>query len=75
MAKVAGYGCWRSPISAEVVTAAQVGLAQPMLDHDVVYWLETRPEEAGRTRPGAPAAPWHRHRSDAAALQRPYPGP
>ncbi len=49
MAKVAGYGCWKSPIGAEVVTAAQVGLAQPMLDHEVVYWLETRPEEAGRT--------------------------
>ncbi len=49
MAKVAGYGCWTSPISAELVTRAQVGLAQPMLDRGVAWWLEVRPEEGGRT--------------------------
>jgi dipeptidyl aminopeptidase/acylaminoacyl peptidase len=49
MAKIAGYGCWASPITAELVTAAQVGLAQPTLDREVAYWLETRPEEGGRT--------------------------
>ena len=32
MTKVAGYGCWASPITPELVTAAQVGLAQPTLD-------------------------------------------
>jgi dipeptidyl aminopeptidase/acylaminoacyl peptidase len=49
MARVAGYGCWTSPISADLVTAAQVGLAQPTLDRGRAYWLETRPEEGGRT--------------------------
>jgi dipeptidyl aminopeptidase/acylaminoacyl peptidase len=49
MAKIAGYGCWASPISADLVTAAQVGLAQPFLDREVAYWLEVRPEEGGRT--------------------------
>ncbi len=49
MARVAGYGCWASPISADLVTAAQVGLAQPWLDRETAYWLETRPEEGGRT--------------------------
>ncbi len=49
MAKVAGYGCWASPISAGLVTRAQVGLAQPMLDRGVAWWLEVRPEEGGRS--------------------------
>jgi dipeptidyl aminopeptidase/acylaminoacyl peptidase len=44
----ASYGTWRSPITAELVTAAQVGLGQPALDRGVVYWSEARPEEAGR---------------------------
>ena len=60
MARREGYGCWASPLSADLVTAAQVGLAQPMLDREVAYWLETRPEEGGRTvlvrRPLAGAA-------------------
>ena len=37
------------PISADLVTAAQVGLAQPTLDGGLAYWLEVRPEEGGRT--------------------------
>jgi dipeptidyl aminopeptidase/acylaminoacyl peptidase len=46
---LAGYGSWASPITAEAVTAGQVGLAQPTLDRGWSYWLETRPQEAGRT--------------------------
>ncbi len=49
MVAVAGYGSWRSPITAELVSGAQVGLAQPRLDRDTAYWLEVRPEEGGRT--------------------------
>jgi dipeptidyl aminopeptidase/acylaminoacyl peptidase len=45
----AGYGSWASPITAEAVTAGQVGLAQPSLDRGWSYWLEARPQEAGRT--------------------------
>src|SRR5687768_10146519 len=45
----AGYGSWASPITAEAVTAGQVGLAQPSLDGGACYWLETRPQDAGRT--------------------------
>ena len=32
MVTVAPYGTWRSPITAELVTAAQVGLGHPALD-------------------------------------------
>ena len=49
MTEGAGYGTWRSPLSAEVVTAAQVGLGQPTLDHETAYWLEARPQEGGRS--------------------------
>jgi dipeptidyl aminopeptidase/acylaminoacyl peptidase len=49
MAKRAGYGTWASPITAEAVTAGQVGLGQPSLDRGCTYWLEARPQEAGRT--------------------------
>jgi dipeptidyl aminopeptidase/acylaminoacyl peptidase len=44
-----GFGTWTSPITAEAVTAGQVGLAQPALDRGCSYWLEARPQEAGRT--------------------------
>ncbi|HEX5078211.1 MAG TPA: S9 family peptidase [Geminicoccaceae bacterium] len=48
MTDIAAYGTWRSPITAELVTAAQVGLGQPGLDRGLVYWAEARPQEAGR---------------------------
>jgi hypothetical protein len=59
MIRVAGYGTWKSPISAEMVTRGQVGLQQPMIDRGMIYWLEARPEEAGRVvlvrrSPGGP---------------------
>ena len=53
MSAVAGYGTWRSPITAEAITAGQVGLGQPRLDGGSAYWLEARPQEGGpdRARP------------------------
>jgi dipeptidyl aminopeptidase/acylaminoacyl peptidase len=45
----AEYGTWRSPITPEAITAGQVGLAQPSLDRGNSYWLEARPQEAGRS--------------------------
>jgi dipeptidyl aminopeptidase/acylaminoacyl peptidase len=49
MSAVAGYGTWSSPITAEAITAGQVGLAEPRLHGGSAYWLEARPQEAGRT--------------------------
>ena len=48
MTTIAPYGTWQSPITAELVTAAHVGLGQPALDRGVVYWTEARPQEGGR---------------------------
>jgi len=42
-------GAWTSPISASVVAAGAVPLAQLMLDGSRLGWLEGRASEAGRT--------------------------
>ena len=44
----APYGTWASPISAAAAGAGAIGVSQPQLDGDFVYWLESRPAEAGR---------------------------
>jgi dipeptidyl aminopeptidase/acylaminoacyl peptidase len=43
------YGHWPSPISAELLTAQGVRLSEPQTVGDKLYWLETRPQEKGRT--------------------------
>ena len=48
MAMMAPYGGWRSPITAGVITAQQIGLGSPWLDGAVAYWTESRPRERGR---------------------------
>ena len=50
MAEVAPYGSWRSPISAERVTAASARLGEVAISDDAVWWSELRPHEAGRTQ-------------------------
>jgi hypothetical protein len=47
--RVAPYGTWRSPISAEMVSAGGVALSQPLLEDGSVYWREGRPAEGGRS--------------------------
>ncbi len=64
MTTIAGYGTWSSPITPESLTEAQVGLAGSTVDSGYIYWLESRPEEAGRTVVArAPAS-----RADGAAI-------
>jgi dipeptidyl aminopeptidase/acylaminoacyl peptidase len=47
-ALTAPYGAWRSPITSDVIVAATIGLTDVLLDGDEVYWIEARPQEAGR---------------------------
>jgi dipeptidyl aminopeptidase/acylaminoacyl peptidase len=49
MATTAGYGDWSSPLAAGDVARAKVSLSELCSDGDAVYWLESRPAEAGRT--------------------------
>lgn len=46
--KIAPYGSWSSPITADLIVAGTIGLGQIALDGDDVYWVETRPQEKGR---------------------------
>jgi dipeptidyl aminopeptidase/acylaminoacyl peptidase len=48
MSRVVPFGAWPSPISASMVAADAVGLAEPWIADGVVYWLEGRPEDGGR---------------------------
>ena len=45
--QTAPYGCWKSPITSDLIVAETISLGQPMLDGDDIYWLELRPKEQG----------------------------
>ena len=47
--KTVPHGSWTSPITSDVIVSESVGLAQPTIDGDDVYWVEMRPSEAGRS--------------------------
>lgn len=44
----APYGSWASRITSDTIVAATIGLSDVMVDGDDIYWLESRPLEAGR---------------------------
>ncbi len=46
--RVAPYGSWSSPIGPDLVSGSVVGLSEPWLDGDDVYWLESRAAQRGR---------------------------
>ena len=48
LSKIAPFGAWDSPITAESLTTAAIRLGEIHLDGDDLYWLEGRPEENGR---------------------------
>lgn len=45
---VAPYGSWKSPLTAKMVAAGEIGLEQVRLDGKDIYWIERRPQENGR---------------------------
>ncbi len=47
--KIAAYGSWSSPITSELIVASSIGLGGVQLDGGEVYWLESRPQEGGRS--------------------------
>jgi WD40 repeat protein len=46
--KTAPYGSWKSPITSDLIVSETIGLSQPRIDGDDVYWIEMRPSERGR---------------------------
>ena len=45
---ISPYGSWKSPITADLIVRGSVGLSQPAISGDSVYWIELRPTERGR---------------------------
>src|SRR6186713_2879382 len=45
---VAPYGSWKSPITSDLIVSGSVGLTQPAIDGEEIYWVEMRPSEGGR---------------------------
>ena len=45
---IAPYGSWPSPIPAQLVAAQGMRLGAVAVDGDDIYWIEGRPQEAGR---------------------------
>jgi len=46
--QTAPYGTWVSPVTATLMTEAAIGLSNLAADQGDLYWLESRPSEAGR---------------------------
>src|SRR5438105_3564366 len=47
--QTAPYGSWSSPITSDLIVASTIGLGEILLDGADVYWLESRPQEGGRS--------------------------
>ncbi|MBA2705080.1 MAG: S9 family peptidase [Blastocatellia bacterium] len=47
--QIAPYGSWESPITSDLIVAGTVGLGQPSIDGNDIYWIEMRPSEGGRS--------------------------
>jgi dipeptidyl aminopeptidase/acylaminoacyl peptidase len=49
MTNRAPFGTWHSPITADVATAGIKGFSSLSSDGRALYWLESRPDQGGRT--------------------------
>src|ERR1700722_12137897 len=47
--QIAPYGSWGSPITSDLIVASTIGLGGVSLDGTDVFWLESRPQEQGRS--------------------------
>jgi dipeptidyl aminopeptidase/acylaminoacyl peptidase len=45
----APFGTWSSPVTADVLMRGMLGLSNPQVVDGDLYWMESRPAEAGRT--------------------------
>ena len=50
MTREAPFGSWESPLTAERIVAASVGLGGPAFAAGDLWWSELRPDEAGRVQ-------------------------
>jgi dipeptidyl aminopeptidase/acylaminoacyl peptidase len=59
--RTAPHGSWASPITSDLIVASSIGLGDILTDGRDIYWIESRPQERGRSvivrcsRDGRPA--------------------
>jgi dienelactone hydrolase len=47
--QIAPFGSWSSPVTSDLIVASSIGLGEILLDGMDVYWLESRPQDGGRS--------------------------
>jgi dipeptidyl aminopeptidase/acylaminoacyl peptidase len=47
--RIAPCGSWASPITSDLIVASSIGLGGILIDGSDVYWIESRPQEQGRS--------------------------
>src|SRR6266404_9727820 len=47
--QIASYASWASPITSDLIVASSIGLGDILTDGPDIYWLESRPQEQGRS--------------------------
>ena len=47
--RIAPFGSWASPITSDLIVASSIGLGDILVDGSDVYWIESRPQEQGRS--------------------------
>lgn len=45
---IAPYGCWKSPITSDLIVSETIGLGPVVINGKDIYWVEMRPGEGGR---------------------------
>jgi dipeptidyl aminopeptidase/acylaminoacyl peptidase len=48
MIRIAPYGSWKSPITADLTASSSIRIGDVQINGDMVYWSEMRPDEQGR---------------------------
>lgn len=49
MKTTAPYGAWASPITADAIVSSSIGIGGGLFDGETLYFVESRPEEGGRS--------------------------
>jgi dipeptidyl aminopeptidase/acylaminoacyl peptidase len=47
--RIAPCGSWASPITSDLIVASSIGLGGVLIDGSDIYWIESRPQEQGRS--------------------------
>jgi dipeptidyl aminopeptidase/acylaminoacyl peptidase len=47
--QIVSYASWASPITSDLIVASSIGLGDILTDGRDIYWIESRPQERGRS--------------------------